>query len=64
MISGRLDRELLANLAYPLASQSSDKLRAAARLLWVELYGEPLLPIVDVGVARSSRPGALLRSIP
>lgn len=47
-IAGRLDREGLANLARPLASQSSDKLRMAARQLWQELYGEPLLPIVDL----------------
>lgn len=46
--AGRLDREALANLARPLAEQSSENLRAAARMLWTELYGEPLLPIVDV----------------
>jgi len=46
--AGRLDRESLANLARPLAQESSENLRAAARLLWTELYGEPLLPIVDV----------------
>ncbi len=48
VVKGRLDREALATLARPLAAQSSDKLRAAARSLWTELYGEPLLPIVDV----------------
>jgi hypothetical protein len=46
--AGHLDREALANLARPLAEQSSENLRAAARMLWTELYGEPLLPIVDV----------------
>ncbi len=46
--NGRLDREALANLARPLAEQTSDNLRAAARMLWTELYGEPVLPIVDV----------------
>jgi len=48
--AGRLDREALANLARPLAEQSTENLRAAARMLWTELYGEPLLPIVDVRV--------------
>jgi hypothetical protein len=52
VIAGRLDREALANLARPLAHQSSDKLRAAARALWIEFYGEPLVPIVDVRPAR------------
>jgi hypothetical protein len=48
--AGRLDRDALANLARPLAALSSDSLRMAARSLWVELYGEPVLPIVDVPV--------------
>jgi len=48
VVGGRLDREALAQLARPLAAQSSEKLRAAARALWLELYGEPLVPIVDV----------------
>lgn len=30
-----------------LIAQGDDKLRTAARLLWVELYGEPMLPITD-----------------
>jgi hypothetical protein len=30
-----------------LLFQGDDKLRAAARLLWVDLYGEPMLPITD-----------------
>jgi hypothetical protein len=48
VVGGRLDRDALASLARPLAAQSTDKLRAAARSLWTELYGEPLMPIVDV----------------
>ncbi len=48
MRGGQLDREGLATLALPLASQQSETLRQAARALWIELYGEPLLPIVDV----------------
>jgi hypothetical protein len=43
-----LDRDALARLARPLAAQTDERLRAAARSLWTELYGEPLLPIVDV----------------
>ncbi|HEX5058243.1 MAG TPA: hypothetical protein VFV99_02730 [Kofleriaceae bacterium] len=45
---GQFDRQRLVALAEPLAAQSSDKLRAAARNLWIELYGEPMLPIIDV----------------
>jgi hypothetical protein len=48
VVGGRLDRDALATLARPIAAQSSEKLRAAARALWTELYGEPLVPIVDV----------------
>ncbi len=48
VVGGRLDRDALASLARPLTGQSSEKLRAAARALWTELYGEPLMPIVDV----------------
>lgn len=48
VVAGRLDRETLANLARPLAAQSSERLRAAARTLWIELYGEPALPIIDI----------------
>lgn len=44
----RFERQRLVALAEPLAAQSSDKLRAAARNLWIELYGEPMLPIVDL----------------
>jgi hypothetical protein len=30
-----------------LLAQGDDKLRTAARLLWIDLYGEPMLPITD-----------------
>lgn len=46
--NGRFDRPALGVLAESLAAQSSEKLRAAARRLWIELYGEPMLPIVDL----------------
>ena len=45
---GQFDRQRLVALAEPLAAQSSDKLRAAARNLSDRVYGEPMLPIVDV----------------
>ena len=45
---GHLDRARLVALAAPLAAQSGDKLRMAARKLWTALYGEPMLPIVDL----------------
>jgi hypothetical protein len=48
VVNKRLDRDALARLARPIALQSDETLRAAARALWTELYGEPLLPIVDV----------------
>jgi hypothetical protein len=44
----QFDRPLLASLAEQLTAQSGDKLRLAARKLWIELYGEPMLPIVDL----------------
>jgi len=40
---GQLDRGQLAALAMPLARLSDGELRAAARELWRELYGEPLV---------------------
>jgi hypothetical protein len=52
VVAGRLDRDALARLAHPLAGLSSESLRMAARSLWVELYGEPVLPIVDVPAAQ------------
>ncbi|NVB80414.1 MAG: hypothetical protein HOV81_18625 [Kofleriaceae bacterium] len=45
---GQLDRGKLLGPAHQLAAQGSEKLRMAARQLWIELYGEPMLPIVDV----------------
>jgi len=48
VIHGHLERDRLAALAAPLAAQGSEKLRTAARLLWMDLYGEPMLPITDV----------------
>jgi hypothetical protein len=44
----QFDRPLLVSLGEQLSAQSSDKLRLAARKLWIELYGEPMLPIVDL----------------
>lgn len=48
IVNGQFERQRLATLAEPLAAQSGDKLRLAARRLWLELYGEPMLPIVDL----------------
>jgi hypothetical protein len=48
LIHGSFERQRLVAVAEPLAAQSSEKLRAAARQLWIELYGEPMLPIVDL----------------
>lgn len=45
-INGHLDRDRLVSLAIELSAQPSDKLRQAARQLWITLYGEPMLPIV------------------
>lgn len=44
---GSLDRARLAQLARPLADLSDEDLRAAARALWTELYGEPVVRMVD-----------------
>jgi hypothetical protein len=44
---GFIDRDRLAAIAAPIAAASDDKLRAAAASLWHELYGEPLISIVD-----------------
>lgn len=44
---GELDRDRLSAFAKLIASQSGDKLRAAATALWTELYGEPPTAIVD-----------------
>lgn len=45
VINAHLDRDRLASLAIELTAQPSDKLRQAARQLWITLYGEPMLPI-------------------
>ncbi|MFT3696049.1 MAG: hypothetical protein QM831_23125 [Kofleriaceae bacterium] len=42
-----VDRSRLAEIALPLADVSDDNLRRVARQLWKELYGEPLIAIVD-----------------
>jgi hypothetical protein len=42
-----VSRESLARHALVIADVSADKLRAAAKALWTELYGEPLTEIVD-----------------
>lgn len=44
---GEIDRLRLARLGTVVLAVSDDRLRAAARALWAELYGEPLVPIVD-----------------
>jgi len=44
---GHIDRNRLATLAIPLAHMSDDDLRAAARRLWNDFYGEPFIAIVD-----------------
>jgi len=44
---GHIDRNRLASLAIPLAHMSDDDLRAAARRLWQDFYGEPFIAIVD-----------------
>ena len=43
-----LDRERLAAIAMTILTVSDDKLRAAARTLWSELYGQPLTMILDM----------------
>jgi hypothetical protein len=42
-----LDRDRLSGFAKLIASQTDDKLRAAASALWTELYGEPPTAIID-----------------
>jgi hypothetical protein len=42
-----IDRARLAELAAPLAAVPPAKLQAAARAAWLDLYGEPNVPIVD-----------------
>jgi hypothetical protein len=45
VVGGRIDYQRLRRVAEVLAVQPGDKIQAASRALWVELYGEPLLPI-------------------
>jgi hypothetical protein len=42
-----VSRERLAPMALAIANASPDQLRAAAKALWSELYGEPITTIVD-----------------
>jgi hypothetical protein len=42
-----IDRGRLAQLAAPLAAVSPAKLHEAARQTWLDLFGEPIVPIVD-----------------
>jgi hypothetical protein len=44
---GDLDRDRLSAFAKLIASQTDDKLRAAASALWTELYGEKPTAIID-----------------
>lgn len=46
--SRRVTREQLAKAALVIAAAPADKLRAAAKALWTELYGEPCTEILDV----------------
>jgi hypothetical protein len=43
----QIDRARLAALLVPMAKLDGETLRGAARGLWSELYGEPLVAIVD-----------------
>jgi hypothetical protein len=43
-----LDRERMARFALAIAIASPQKLRDAAKALWLELYGEPVTPVVDM----------------
>ena len=42
-----IDRDRLAALMRPMAALPGDRLRAAAREVWKDFYGEELVPIVD-----------------
>jgi hypothetical protein len=44
---GEIDRDRLAELVTPLAARSTIELRSAAARLWAELFGEPLVRLVD-----------------
>jgi len=42
-----IDRTRLAKLALPLAAVAPARLQEAARAAWLDLFGEPSVPIVD-----------------
>jgi hypothetical protein len=44
---GEIDRDRLAQLVAPIAAKSTIELRSAAARLWAELFGEPLVRLVD-----------------
>ncbi|MBS1122889.1 MAG: hypothetical protein H6Q90_5117 [Deltaproteobacteria bacterium] len=44
---GEIDRDRLAALVAPLAARSTVELRSAAARLWAELFGAPLVRLVD-----------------
>jgi len=44
---GEVDRDQLSIRAEALALVDNNRLREAARALWLELYGKPIVPIVD-----------------
>ncbi len=44
---GEIDRDRLAALVAPIAARSTSELRTAAARLWAELFGEPLVRLVD-----------------
>jgi hypothetical protein len=44
---GEIDRDRLAALVGPLAAKPTIELRSAAARLWAELFGEPLVRLVD-----------------
>ncbi len=45
---GEFDRERVSAFSTRIAGTSSEKLRAAVRTLWTELYGEPPTEIIDM----------------
>ncbi len=42
-----IDRERLTAIATPMATLSGEQLRAAAKAVWMDLFAEELVPIVD-----------------
>ncbi len=47
MHNGEIDRDRLAMLVAPIAARSTTELRSAAARLWAELFGRPLIRLVD-----------------